>query len=263
MTTEIQVVSFEESIQEFSNLKKICQQLMNTPHYKKLGEEGIIAILGKAKSMNFDPFEALNGAFYVVHGRVGMTTETMASLVRNAGHSITKDLKSDDIKCILHGKRADNGDTWTTTFSIEDAKRAQIYQGIWIKYPAIMCYNRAMSILFRQLFPDLSKNTGYTPDEINEIVHQKQGHDSPLTELLINGYQKISTDQAIELNDLLSLCSEEYQERVMTHLKQLYPPVEHLEDVPVDLYERIKDGAIKNRPETITQEIESMTNEEG
>lgn len=152
-------------------IKNASQKLMQTPHYAKLGQEGIFAIVQKAKSLNINPLDALNGALYFTAGRVGMSAEMMNTLIRSHGHSITKDTKSNDTICILHGKRADNGDTWTESFSIEDAKRAGIYKDAtpWGKYPRNMCFNRALSNLARQLFPDVIKGC-YEIDELKSFA---------------------------------------------------------------------------------------------
>lgn len=155
------------------NTQKICETLMKTPHYQRMGQEGIFAIVAKARSLKIDPLDALNGGLYFVQGKVGMSTEMMASLIRQAGHSITKDPKSNNTTCILHGKRSDSGDTWTVSFSLDDAKRAGLLKNMYEKYPGIMLYNRAMSMLARQLFPDVIKGAGYTYDELKEIAQNK------------------------------------------------------------------------------------------
>ena len=148
---------------------KICQMLMQTPHYKKLGQEGIFAVVQKAKSIGVDPLDALNGGFYFVQGKVELTSTMMNDLIRRKGHSITKDKKSDDKICILHGKRADNGDTWSESFSIEDAKTAGIYRNQWLKYPKDMLFARALSRLARQLYPDVIKGC-YVETEMQQAV---------------------------------------------------------------------------------------------
>lgn len=142
-------------MEDLSNTQKMCNALMQTPHYKKMGAEGIFAIVQKAKALKLNPMDALNGGMYCVQGKVEMASNMMIQLVRQAGHSVTKDRRSDDTACILHGKRKDNGDTWTESFSITDAKRAGIYKNTWEKFPRNMLFARALSNLARQLFPDV------------------------------------------------------------------------------------------------------------
>ena len=150
-------MSFDLILKDVESMQNMCASLLKTKHYQQMGEAGLFAIVQKAKSLNLNPIEALNGGLYFVQGKVGMTAELMNSLIRQAGHSITKDPKSNETICILHGKRINNGDIWTVSFSIEDARRAGLLKNMYDKYPSIMLYNRAMSMLARQLFPDVIK----------------------------------------------------------------------------------------------------------
>lgn len=165
---------FDLAIVQVDSIQKLAAMLLKTPHYKVMGEAGVYSILFAAKAVGIDPFQALNGGFYFARGKVGMSTELMALLIRRAGHSIEKDPKSDDTFCSLKGKRKDTGDEWVQTFTLKDAERAALLgQDTYKKYPAIMLYNRAMSALARQLFPDVIKGYGYCPDEIDEITKDK------------------------------------------------------------------------------------------
>lgn len=156
-------------LEEFNQTKSLCMELLKTPHYQKMGEAGIFAIVQKASSLGINPIEALNGAMYFVQGKVELSAITMAKLIRSKGHSYTLGKESNNTLCVLHGERKDNGDTWKVSFSIEDAKRAEIYKqgGPWSKYPDVMCYNRALSKLARQLFPDIIGNC-YVEGEIRD-----------------------------------------------------------------------------------------------
>lgn len=146
-------------IDDIQETRALVDSLLKTKHYQRLGPEGIFAIIQKAKATNINPLDALNGGMYYVQGKVEMSAFMMNQLIRQAGHSISKDGQSDDTVCILHGKRADTGDTWTEIFSINDAKRAGIYrEGTgWMKYPRNMLFARALSNLARMLFPDVIK----------------------------------------------------------------------------------------------------------
>ena len=149
--------SLPDVLLELQNTEKLVSALMKTKHYAKMGAEGIYAIVQKANSMGIPVMDALNGALYVVSGKIEMTSQMMNRLIRMKGHSITKDARSTNELCILHGKRADTGDTWTVSFGLTDARKAGLIKpnGVWEKYPAVMCFNRALSMLARQLFPDI------------------------------------------------------------------------------------------------------------
>jgi hypothetical protein len=176
-----ELVVKEETFDLFADIEQIqsaAKKLMQTKHYQGMGEAGIFAIIQKAKSLKINPIDALNGGLYFTQGKVGMSAETMNTLIRSHGHSIQKDSRSNDQVCILIGKRVDNGDTWITSFSIDDAKRAGIYneKTPWGKYPSNMCYSRALSNLARQLFPDVIKGC-YEVEELKsfaEPINYKQ-----------------------------------------------------------------------------------------
>ena len=190
-------VCFDAMLADIGKMQALSTKLMQSKHYQTMGEAGIFAIVQKAKSLNINPLEALNGGLYYVQGKVGMSSEMMASLIRQSGHSIIKDPKSDNTICILHGKRADNGDTWTVSFSEADARKAGLYKNIYEKYPAIMLYNRTMSMLARQLFPDVIKGAGYTMDELREIGSNKS-FDEPRIE---NKVQEVKFEEIVHLID--------------------------------------------------------------
>lgn len=220
-------------LDEIENTQKAVQALMKTPHYQKMGQDGVFAIYTKARSLGIDPFDALNGGLYFLSGKVGMSTEMMNSLIRQKGHSITKDPKSNNEVCILHGKRADNGDTWTVSFSLEDAKRAGLLKNMYEKYPQIMIFNRSLSILARQLFPDVIKGAGYCESELKEIADNKP-IESPKLSL-------VTEEQVEMLNDMIGE-DNEYRLKLMKHLKNQFN-VENLSEIPCTLFERIFAGA--------------------
>ena len=249
MTNAITVkeeVCFDTILQDVDVMNKMCKELMKSKHYAAMGEPGLFAIVQKAKSLGISPLEALNGGLYYVNGKVGMSTEMMASLIRERGHSISKDPKSDNSICVLHGRRKDTGDTWTVSFSMGDATKAGLAKNMYDKYPAIMLYNRAMSCLARQLFPDVIKGAGYTMDELQEIKDSKQvSYQSPAPIEV----EKITKEQADELIQILDYCSTEYQTNVLAFIKKAPYNAESIHDLPANLYERLKTSSLKKKEE--------------
>lgn len=162
-------------ITDFKDTQALCELLLKTPHYSKLGPEGIFAIVETAKSLGIDPRIALSGGLYYTKGKVEMSARMMSALIRSKKHSISKDPESNDTKCILHGKRADNGDIWTVSFSIEEAKSANLVRpnSPWINFPSDMLYARALSRLARQLFTDVIGNC-YVEGEISQDPNIKE-----------------------------------------------------------------------------------------
>jgi RecT family len=187
-------------LNDVEQTQNAVKKLLQTKHFQQLGEAGVFAIIQKAKSLKINAFDALSGSLYFLNGKTGMSAEMMNTLIRSNGHSITKDSKSNDTICILHGKRSDNGDTWTESFSIEDAKRAGIYNDKtpWGKYPRNMCFNRALSNLARQLFPDVIKGC-YEIDELKSFA------ESPMS------FNKAAYEAEIEIKESTPDLNEAYK----------------------------------------------------
>lgn len=185
--------SLESMASETEQLKQICKKLMSTPHYAKMKEDGIFAICTAAKQLNIHPFQALNGGLYYVGGRVGMSAELMNRLIRQAGHSVQKDPASDTTKCILIGKRGDNGDSMRVIYTIDEARKAGLIResGPWVAHPQAMLFARALSILARQLYPDVIAGV-YSEDEVREIANEPSATptgliDVPVKEVMSEG----------------------------------------------------------------------------
>ena len=258
MTKEIAIkeeVSFDTMIMDIENMQKMAQKLMQSKHYQVMGEAGIFAIVQKAKSLGINPLEALNGGLYYVNGKVVMSTEMMACLIRQAGHSISKDPRSDNNICILNGKRADTGDTWVIRFSMDDAKKAGIAKHMYEKWPAIMLYNRAMSTLARQLFPDVIKGAGYTMDELKEIQANKSGISQEIED--VTEYATIEAIQS--LLEMLGKTPTDYQNRVIDFLNK-HGLVE--DKIPIDLYNQTHERISKKLEEVKVVEIKSEEDEQ-
>ncbi len=251
---------FTMQLEEFDKIQDTCRKLMSTKHYANLGESGIHAIMARAKALGIHPFEALNGSFYVVQGRVGMSTEMMAALVRQRGHSIQKDSKSNGECVILHGKRADNGDTWTCTFTRADAEAAGLWNSAtWKKYPGVMLYNRCMSMLFRQLFPDLSLGAGYVEDELKEITRTGDYAKSlPEAEVEVENVKQLDIEEKPKkqidmtpINESQLKCllhfidnDDAYLKSVMNRLAKL--GIMSLAEIPAIMFEKVNNDAKAN-----------------
>jgi len=216
---------FTQQLAELDKIRDTCNKLMQTKHYSSIGEAGIHAIIARAKALGIHPFEALNGGFHCINGKVGMSTEMMSALIRQRGHSVVKDAKSNNEIVILHGTRADNGDKWTCSFSRQDAESAGLWNtATWKKYPGVMLYNRCMSMLFRQLFSDLSLGAGYVEDELKEITKTGDYAQSisSLPEVPVEVIETVknpSKDEISILKMILSKCPEEFVESERANFK--------------------------------------------
>lgn len=248
MSNELVKNTASNVMSELQNTHQLCQMLMKTPHYAKMGPEGVFAIVETAKSLDIDPRQALSGGLYYVKGKVEMSARMMNSLIRAQKHSITRDRKSDDTICILHGKRADNGDTWTESFSMQDAQRAGLANSpVWKNFARDMLFARALSRLARQLFPDIIGNV-YVEGEISldpNIVSRASEATYEEEPKQIEVSKGVTPQEAESLDSIIG-DDEEYRQSVLKFLvkncnaKTLY-------EMPRDIYEKVLARALKNQ----------------
>lgn len=248
-------------MEDLQNTQKMCQALMQTPHYKRIGAEGIFAIVQKAKALKLNPMDALNGGMYCVNGKVEMSANMMALLIRKAEHSFTKDKRSDDTICILHGKRKDNGDTWTESFSIADAKRAGIYKNTWEKFPRNMLFARALSNIARQLFPDVIGGC-YVEGEIpssddtskaTSWVTVKEQESIPNQVEISVDYDILTPEELKHLEEKLAL-HPDIKESLILWLKK-NKKTDNLTHLPAEIYPKMMDR-IANLEEEEKQKLQ-------
>lgn len=248
MSLQVQTNVEDVMLQEVEKTNRLCGALMKTPHYQKITPEGIFAIVQKAKSIGMDPLDALNGGMYMVQGKVEMSGQAMLALIRSKGHSVSIDSKSTNEFVIMHGKRADNGDTWKVEFGIKDAQLAGIYRNMWTKYPKTMCIWRCVSMLARFLFSDVIKGV-YVAGELSnkedcfanldqnidiEVVDSKPQQEPEM---------KCNKLEAEELQSLILQCPEDYQTKVFKFKKD--SNFESWEDMPYKTYQTVL-GRVKS-----------------
>jgi len=230
------VVQSNNSLAELKNSHELCGLLLKTPHYAKMGQEGIFAIVETAKSLNIDPRQALGGGLYFVRGKVEMSARMMNALIRSKKHSITRDKRSDDTICILHGRRADNDDCWTESFSLDEAKKAGLYRasGPWATFTRDMLFARALSRLARQLFPDIVGNC-YVEGEISLDPNIKD------TSEIVTELQDQRTDKEVKaLMDIFKKVPE-YRQEIEEFLNK--KNIEEFANIPKEMYEKVLKNA--------------------
>jgi hypothetical protein len=91
--------------------------------------------------------------------------------------------------------------------------------------------------------PDLSKGAGYTLDELKEIAESR----SDFEPASVPKAEIVTQEQADDLASVLVECDPAYVVRVWQALRRGPDKVENLNQLTVELYERVKMAALKNR----------------
>lgn len=192
---------------EFQILQVISRNAAASGLYTGVGsEQKIFMILLAARELGIPPMQAMNGGIWNIQGKIEISARLMSAMIRRAGHSINVK-HSDSTKCIIEGKRADNGDTFCAQFTIEDAQRAGLSsRPVWKTYAEDLLYARAMSRLARRLFADVI-GTAYVEGEIRDakceiistVVEEEKPEDPEAAEVVMLEFLNDYPDEEWEL----------------------------------------------------------------
>lgn len=162
-------VALIPTTQEMLALETICKYAVDSKYFQSLGGvPGVMCIAMYAREIGVSPMTAIMGGFSNVMGKITMSAELMHSLLRGAGVRL-KIIKSDNTVCEIYGKRTDTSDEYTSIYTIEDAKKANLVKsgGGYEKNPSDMLFARCISRLRRRLAPDIATKA-YVEGEIEE-----------------------------------------------------------------------------------------------
>jgi hypothetical protein len=139
----------------FSDVKDAAQAVVKVLAGRELGIGEIAAMTG----------------IYIVKGRVTMSANIMASLIKRSGkynYRVTK-LDNDGVSITFFEQGQEIG---VSSFTVEDAKLAGLWGSSdpWKRTPRNMMFARAMSNGAKFFCPDIFAGPIYTPDELNDQV---------------------------------------------------------------------------------------------
>lgn len=113
---------------------------------------------------------------YIVKGRVTLSANVMAAVIKNSGRYTYRVKKMDNEECII--EFFENGQPiGVSEFGMADAKTAGLAAGDnWKKFPRNMMFARAMSNGAKWYCPDVFSGASiYTPDEVGAMIDGETG----------------------------------------------------------------------------------------
>lgn len=115
------------------------------------------------------PFPQVMQTMVVMRGRMTMSADLMAAIVRRAGHKLRVREQGMSVTAALL-RRDDPDYEFTVTWDEAKARRAGLWgqRGPWSQYPAQMLRSRAITEVCRQGASDALAGTIYAPEELED-----------------------------------------------------------------------------------------------
>ena len=154
--------------QNFRDVYQVAEAICKTPFVPREmlnNPEMTATCIMKGRELGLDPLDSL-GAFYVVHGRIGVYADFMRRRIIQFGHTL-RIIESTDSRCVIEGIRKEGGEPHRASFTAEQARKAGIDLG---KYPSDKLVARATSRLCKQAFPDVLSGTLIAEDLIDGLI---------------------------------------------------------------------------------------------
>lgn len=228
------IINIDTQTKEIDTYKQLAKVAIGSGKYPaELNEATMLNIMLSARDLGIAPFKAINGGFYVVNGKISMSTALMSDRIRKEGHSVKVTEWTAD-KCIIIGIRKDNGDSVKVDYTMQDAQLAGLTNSpTWKKFPKNMLYNRAMSTLARVLFSDVV-GACYSEDEKDEIEKSNSKESLPVE--TIETEASLTEEQCAQIDAIIcdSLVVQERAKKICEVLK-----VASIYKIPVDQFTKV------------------------
>lgn len=134
--------------------------------------QAVVKVLAGAE-LGLGPVASMTG-IYIVKGRVTLSANLIAGAIKRSGKYNFRVTEHTDKSCTIDFYEGD-AKIGTSSFSMDDARKAQLGGDNWNKYPRNMLYARAMSNGAKWYCPDVFAGGVYTPDELGEVVDGETG----------------------------------------------------------------------------------------
>src|SRR3990167_3914892 len=199
-----QIKQFDEptNLGELLNFCKVLISSKIMPKEVDTPEKAAVIIL-TGRELNLPSMAALR-SIYVVNGKPALSAQMMLAKAYSTGEleniKIVESGKGESASCSVTIRRKGRSE-YTYTFTVEMAKQMQKYANEWLKQPANMCKQLAISGNLRVTFPDAILGM-YTPEEIESIVVEEKPTAAelmpkPLKKVESNGDKAAENDAAL------------------------------------------------------------------
>lgn len=125
------------------------------------------------KELGIPPVASMQG-IYVVQGKVTLSANVIAGLIKRSGKYSYRVTEHTDAKCVIEFSERNSAGQWerigTSSFTMDDARRAGVLRANspWQTHPRNMLFARALTNGARWHCPDVTNSPLYAPEELRE-----------------------------------------------------------------------------------------------
>jgi hypothetical protein len=145
---------------------KLANEIYDTPFIPdglRGSAAAVSACILAGREMGLGPMTSLAN-IDVIRGKPTQKPLLMRAMILSHGHK-WEDVENTDYRAVVRGRRKDESDWTTVTFTADQAKKAGLNLGNW---PADKLYARASSRLAKHRFADVIMGIPYTPEDVED-----------------------------------------------------------------------------------------------
>lgn len=165
------------------------------------------------------PFPQVMQTMVVMRGRMTMSADLMAAVVRRAGHKLHVREQGMSVTAALI-RRDDPDYEFTATWDEAKARQAGLWgqRGPWTQYPAQMLRSRAITEVCRQGASDALAGTIYSPDELEPAESNPNAADAEAAAAALHA--PAAADASAQADLALDKARDRSRALLANHVKQ-------------------------------------------
>jgi len=158
------------AVESLKSLREMATVLHSAGLGANLREPQVLGLLIKGLELGIGPVEAVQSLYVTDDGRIEAQAELMRALINRSGVGVIDVTTYSDTIVGVRAYRYGVGGRPDTMaefhYSVDDAKRARLYDDKWERWPRAMCLARCTSEMARTMFPDVMLGASYAPGEV-------------------------------------------------------------------------------------------------
>lgn len=155
----------------FEVMQRAAKAMLDSGYFKDSGDiaKAVVKVMAGAE-LGIAPFAAMSG-IHIVQGRPTLSSNLIATLVKNDGRYNYRVRVANDSECVIVWFE-DGQECGESSFTMQEAQTAQLTgKAVWKQYPSDMLFARALTRGARRFAPGIFGGAPvYTPEEVGADI---------------------------------------------------------------------------------------------